>query len=87
MNPFPLITSVFRSLAVVLFVLPATALAATYYVDAVNGDDSYSVQQAKNAATPWKTIKAATLAAVAGDTILVRPGAYTESVESKRDGS
>jgi hypothetical protein len=56
-------------------------------VDAVNGDDTYTKQQAKNAATPWKTIKTATLAAVAGDTILVQPGTYTESVESKRDGS
>ncbi|MGE0681061.1 MAG: right-handed parallel beta-helix repeat-containing protein [Candidatus Binatia bacterium] len=78
---------VFRSLMVVLAMLPATAVAATYYVDAVNGDDTYSEQQAKSPVTPWKTIKTATLVAIAGDTILVQPGTYTESVESKRDGS
>jgi parallel beta-helix repeat protein len=71
-----------------LLLLPAQGLAAfTYYVDAANGNDSNTPQQAKNPATPWKTIKTAALTAVAGDTILVQPGTYTESVESKRDGS
>jgi parallel beta-helix repeat protein len=87
MNYLCLITSTVRAFIAALLLLPSTVGAATYYVDAVNGDDSHSAQQATSPATPWKTIKTATLAAVAGDTILVQPGTYTESVESKRDGS
>jgi hypothetical protein len=87
MNYCYLITSTVRLFVTALLVLPSTAFAATYHVDATNGDDSYTAQQATNAATPWRTIKTATLSAVAGDTILVQPGTYPESVESKRDGS
>lgn len=70
-----------------LLLRPTSGSAATYYVDAANGNDSNTAQQAKNLATAWKTIKNATLTAIAGDIILVQPGTYTESVESKRDGS
>lgn len=70
-----------------LLLFSGRSLAATYYVDAENGSDSNTPQQATNLSTPWKTIKAATLVAVAGDTVRVQAGTYTESVESKRDGS
>lgn len=69
----------------------------TYYVDGATGDDSHSAPQAQNPATPWKTIKKAMdtggligvtkkNAPLAGYTVIVQPGVYHESVESKRDG-
>lgn len=69
----------------------------TYYVDGATGDDSYSPQQAQNPATPWKTIKKAMdtggligitkkNAPLQGYTVIVQPGTYNESVQSKRDG-
>lgn len=88
MNSRNLIISIFCPLVVMMSAwFPTVAFSATYYVDAINGSDSYSAQQAQNVATPWKTIKTATLTAVAGDIIRVQPGTYTESVESKRDGT
>ncbi|MHC4538077.1 MAG: right-handed parallel beta-helix repeat-containing protein, partial [Planctomycetota bacterium] len=52
--------------------LPSTGLAATYYLDAANGNDS-------NPGTgnePWKTIGKAFNAAAYGDTVLLRNGNY-----------
>lgn len=67
---------------------PSLGFAATYYVDASTGNDSLTSQQARdNPATPLKTIKAALAFAHAGDTVLIQPGTYTETVESKRDGA
>lgn len=86
------------ALCLCALVLPATAMAGpTYYVDAANGDDAYSDLAAQNPATPWKTIKKAVdtggLLGVSrkgvpldGYTVVVQPGVYNESVESKRDG-
>src|SRR5262245_7355504 len=77
---------------------PAPAAASpTYYVDGVAGDDTRTALQAQNPATPWKTIKKAVSTGglfgitksgvvLAGYTVLVQPGTYMESVESKRDG-
>lgn len=81
-----------RTIALMMLALgiafsPATALAATYYVDAVAGDDTRTSVQAQSALTPWKTIKKGVDAALPGDTVLVKPGTYAESVESKRDGT
>src|SRR5262249_9734371 len=42
---------------------------------------------AQNPLTPWKTIKRALSTAVGGDTIIVQPGTYNETVSSKKDGS
>ena len=69
-----------------LLATPSAALAfgITYYVDAVIGDDS--LNDGLSAATPWKTITKGVFHADGGDTILVNPGTYLESVESKRDG-
>jgi parallel beta-helix repeat protein len=86
------------SLAVPLLLLSASAVASpTYYVDASNGNDVYTASQAQNPATPWKTIKRAVSTGglfgmtskgvvLAGYTVVVQPGIYMESVESKRDG-
>ena len=62
--------------------------AQTYYVDCgVNGDDTRTPIQAKDPASPWKTITKGVFHAQAGSTILVSPGTCAESVESKRDGT
>jgi parallel beta-helix repeat protein len=81
-----------------VLLLPAVALAGpTYYVDGVSGDDLRTAAQASDPATPWKTIKKAVSAGgligmtnkgvvLDGYTVVVQPGLYLESVESKRDG-
>jgi parallel beta-helix repeat protein len=62
--------------------------AQTYYVDCgVNGDDTRTPIQAKDPASPWKTITKGVFHAQAGSTILVNPGTCAERVESKRDGT
>ena len=66
-----------------LAVSPTTAVtAATYYV-APNGDDS-------NPGTidrPWRTIRKAANTLVAGDTVYLRAGTYSEQVNFTRSGS
>jgi hypothetical protein len=59
----------------------------TYYVDAAIGSDAHTEDQAQSPAAPWRTIKRALAAARAGDVVLVMPGTYAESVESKVDGT
>jgi parallel beta-helix repeat protein len=76
---------------------PLAMAGPTYYVDGANGDDAYSDLMAQNPATPWRTIKKAVdtgglinitkkNAPLDGYTVVVQPGVYNESVESKRDG-
>jgi parallel beta-helix repeat protein len=83
-------------LGLCLLAITEVALAGpTYYVDAGNGDDTRTDLEAQNPATPWRTIKKAVdmgaLATIvkgaqaSGYTVLVNPGVYQESVESKRD--
>lgn len=59
----------------------------TYYVDVATGDNSRTELQARDPATPWKTIKMALGVAVTSDTVIVQAGTYTENVESKHDGT
>jgi Right handed beta helix region len=82
-----------------LCLLASTQLAGagpTYYVDVDNGDDTRTDLEAENPATPWRTIKKAVdtgglvtmvkTGVPSGYTVIVKPGVYHESVESKRDG-
>jgi len=65
-------------------VAPASALAATYYVDAASGDN---LSGNGSEASPWRTIqKGVDNALLAGDTVIVKPGTYAESVQSKVNG-
>jgi hypothetical protein len=79
-------------LVFVLFALgtalvPDVASATTYHVNAATGDDTRTAGQAQVPSTPWKTIKRGVDIAQPGDTVIVAPGTYAESVESKRDGT
>jgi len=74
-------------LALSLALAPELAQARTFYVDAANGNDFFGTTAAQNPSFPWKTIKRAMGAAIGGDTIKVKPGTYSESVESKRDAT
>jgi parallel beta-helix repeat protein len=62
--------------------LPVKAFAATYYVS-TSGNDSNSGSQTQ----PWKTIQKAASTIVAGDTVTVSAGTYTERVQINRSGS
>ena len=67
--------------------LSASPLSAqsTYYIDASNGDDARNCVQARSPTTPWKTISRwiNDECALAGDTVIVKPGTYNESVDLK----
>ncbi|GEM_PF-3025177 len=69
------------------FLATTYAYAATYYVNAVSGNDSNSLAQAQNPATPWKTIQKAVNTMVAGDTCMVFPGNYNVRVTISRSGN
>jgi len=49
---------------------------ATYYVDAVNGNNSNS----GSSGSPWKTLTKANSSIDAGDTVIVRNGTYVETI-------
>ena len=71
--------------------IPTPAL--TYYVDCANGNDAFTVTQAKNPATPWRSVTKALTAADGGDTVLLVggtpavPTVCAEQVESRVDGA
>src|SRR5688572_29709444 len=58
------------------------ARAATYYV-AINGNDA----NPGTLAQPWRTIQKAANVMVAGDTVLISPGNYAESVVTRAHGT
>jgi len=71
-----------RRLLLCLTIFAATAFANTYYV-AATGSDSNSGTET----SPWLTIQHAADVAVAGDTIHVLPGTYTEQVTISHSGT
>lgn len=77
---FPLILSIFFSLAI-CFAIPCIANATTYYLDAVNGDDS----NPGTADEPWKTLNKAYNVATYGDTTYLRSGDYGNCIWSPHD--
>ncbi len=72
------------SLSVFLFLLSPTPVNAanTYYVSPT-GDDS----KTGSSTAPWKTIQKAANTMVAGDTVIVLPGTYSERVTVTKSGS
>ena len=71
--------------------IPTPAL--TYYVDCANGSDAFTATQAKNPATPWRSVTKALTVADGGDTVLLLggtealPTVCAEGVESRVDGA
>ncbi len=64
-------------------VVAASATAATYYVDGVNGNDG----NAGTVEAPWATVRKAVALLQPGDTVLVRGGVYRESITININGT
>ena len=60
----------------------ATTAQPNYYVDGLNGLDT----NAGTSGAPWKTIGKAASTLTAGQTVLIRPGVYTETVAPANHG-
>ena len=60
----------------------ATTAQPNYYVDGVAGLDT----NPGTSASPWKTISKAASVLTAGQTVLIRPGVYTETVVPANHG-
>ncbi|MDD5594379.1 MAG: DUF1565 domain-containing protein, partial [Candidatus Margulisbacteria bacterium] len=64
-------------LIAIIFLVPlSSAFAATYYVDAVNGNNANVGSQA----APWRTLTKATGSTAANDTVYVKPGTYNAAL-------
>ena len=68
------------SLGLLLLLPHAAGAGPTYYVDAVNGNDSYSKLEAQNPATPWRTINNAMQTGGDDMSIITRPQAISSSI-------
>lgn len=77
--PTPII---FLLLVLVSLLVSVPAFPATYVVDPT-GDDT----NVGDAAAPWRTINHAASSVAAGDTVVIHPGTYQESVSVSRSGS
>ena len=66
------------------FAMYSRALGASYYVDAINGDD---LNPGLSAALPWKTIQHAADVTQAGDTVYVKEGTYNERIHFTNSGT
>lgn len=66
-----------------VFVMSSAGWAATYYVDATNGNDNNSGTLTK----PFLTINKAATGAIAGDKVYVRKGTYKERLAPQHSGS
>ena len=67
------------ALGVLLLMPSCVANAATYCVDAVNGNDA----NPGSSTAPWKTLSKAANAMASGDTAFVRAAMYRETVHPK----
>lgn len=63
---------------IAFFGVPKISLAATYYLDAVNGNDSNS----GNISEPWQTLAKAQVTTVSGDMVYLKTGDYGTYTES-----
>jgi len=89
MNNLGTLLTVSILMLVSLVLLQTTASAGTYYVDAKNGNDHWNGQfdthkGANNG--PWKTIAKANSSVGPADTVNIRQGAYSESIEPAKSG-
>lgn len=70
------------SLIISFIMFASEALPETYYVDGIIGSNSNSGLEFH----PWKTIQQAADSLKAGDTVLIKPGAYEERVVAGQSG-
>jgi len=63
------------------FATPPAEVASTYYVSSVTGFDGRSSASARRRETPWASIGRALQAVEPGDSIVVLPGRYAETVQ------
>lgn len=63
--------------------------ADTFWVDGAHAacSDTFSRDEASSESTPWCSVTRAAAAAVAGDTVRIRPGVYTGSLRPAASGS
>jgi hypothetical protein len=78
------IMTMISAMFITLSPVKVSAIAATYYVDAVNGNDTTGNG---SSGSPWKTISKAAGIMVAGDTCKIRTGTYRETVTPANSGS
>jgi len=72
------------TLSLVGLILPlAVCLGATYYLDAINGDDSYDglVPVWDGVHGPWQTLAQAQSVVQDGDTVILRSGNYGDFLD------
>jgi len=82
MKQLRLLSCTVLALCLMVFVMGGIASAATYYV-ATNGNDSNPGTEA----APWLTISKAASTLVAGDTVYVKEGTYSEIVRPANSGT
>ncbi len=70
---------------VIILLFTNTLQATVYYVDDVNGDDTFAGDENH----PWKTIQQAANTLIAGDTVYIKAGTYlpTQKIEPQNSGS
>lgn len=72
--------------AFALAAVPGRALALDFHVDASIGSDSRSPLQAQSPATPWRTLGRALATVSTGHRVVLHPGNYAESSETRFAG-
>ena len=77
---------IYSYLFIFLMMISLCSTAQTYYVSN-SGSDSYTTTQAKNTATPWRTIQHACNNASAGTTIQIMTGTYYEQITLNASGT
>ena len=63
---------------------------ATYYIDGTNGNNAWNgeyVTWVSGNDGPWQSIGKANSTLVAGDTVYIRTGTYTETISPTNDGT
>ncbi len=66
-----------------ILIASPSAWAATYYVSASDGNDSYP----GTLSSPWKTISKASSTLQPGDTVYIRQGTYRETLRPQKSGT
>ena len=74
------------SIVAALVILASTTCSADTLHVSPNGSNARSRAQARNRATPWRTLQHAINASAAGDTIVALSGVYNERVRIRKSG-